>query len=130
MMTPQELSMALFGVKDYKYNITVEVSWMVFSKDPFRAVPQFDEPKEPKLVKFHHGTTLNQVRCILERGFIVSKLGSKKHPAGVYGTDHPSHSYDRCNVLRSWSWAHMTGGRSFAGGMRPSHIAGACPAAS
>ena len=88
------LSMELFQVPDYVYWVVVEGTWHVFSTWEFPVAPSF-EPPDPRYVQLCHGTTLGQVGSILRQGFLVRKQEALKHPSGLYGSDHPGHSFDR-----------------------------------
>ena len=40
----------------------------------------------------------------MTQGFLPLKMPTSKHPSGVYGTDHPGHSFDRTKLCRGWSY--------------------------
>ena len=67
-------------------------------------------------IRLYHGTTLHQARSILQLGFYLGKYhtGTKTHPCGLWGTDHPGHSLDRSPLMRGWSFTgepthHLSG---------------------
>ena len=100
---PQALSMELFQVPDYIHWKVVGGTWYVFSTWEFPVAPSF-EPQDPQLVQLYHGTTLGQVGSIFREGFLVRKQEALKHPSGLYGSDHPGHSFDRCKLNRGYSY--------------------------
>ena len=59
------------------------------------------------VVNFFHGTTLGQCWDIFTSQYEVGRYrdGTRNHPSGVYGTDHPGHSYDRTRLKRGYSFS-------------------------
>ena len=100
-----EISKGLFdGCAAFTHVESAESNdWLVFSNQPFSEPPKIAPSNQH--VHLFHGTTLSQCCDILRDGFVVGlhREGSVNHPSGIYGTDHPGHSFDRVPLTRGWS---------------------------
>ena len=106
-----QLSRDLVGDEAFTHWSSAENNkWLVGSNRPFVARPVI-EPRDPGTVNLFHGTTLTQCQSIMRDGYTVGRHragDSVGHPSGIYGTDHPGHSFDRTHTDRGWTAGRET----------------------
>ena len=98
-----EFSRHVFGTREFRHKGDCG-RWCVISNWYLPDLTIYSA--SPDWVRLYHGTTLHQARDILEAGFHLGRhhRHTKSSPCGLWGTDHPGHSFDRCPLNRGFSF--------------------------